>query len=843
MQSHIPGELLAVRGAIWRLRSQTRHADCTELELEPLDPDRCPCGTADLPFESADPGRVLLEPFDRPEALARDPAPTVVSRRAWMIALLAALSSERRCDLLSAPVAAGIDIYPYQLEPALAMTIRGVPRVLLADAVGLGKTIQAALVIAELVARHSLQRALVLTPSGLRDQWAGELRDRFGLDPIVADAAWLRAVCADLPASVNPWSVDKLIVASIDFVKRPDVLPGLACLTWSIIVIDEAHAASLDSLRRAAAHALSRRARRVLLLTATPHSGDQATFDALCRIGATAVDEPIVLFRRSRTDVGFKTSRRVHLLPVRQTEAERELHGRLLAYVRRIWRERRGEDGADARLATMVLLKRAFSSMGSLAGSLAFRLAHLADPVSALVAQLDLPLDEDVSSADDTPAVLLASPGFEDEREERSVLASLAELARAAAATDSKARVLGRVLRRVSEPCIVFTEFRDTIAAIERALPAGVSRAILHGGMDRRSRAEAVSRFVSGGARVLLATDAGGEGLNLQAGCRLVINLELPWSPIRLEQRIGRVDRIGQRRTVHAINLVAAGTHEASLLARLVHRIECIRDTLGPVEDVRGPGGDMTIAGVLADDPGAVVPWSSSPPPTPEARSSPIERVSFDREVLHQCARLAERRAIRVSLARQTRPVSRARGIGALRRPSPMVAAIPARRLRGRFARPGAVAVYHATTVDEAGGLVDDALLPLFTPFMLPHLSRRTEVVAMAREWLSMFRPASDALALRAATERLETTREMHAQEEAAGLSRSRAQGLISIGEGLMVQGGLFDRRTEREAEQRQREAEQQEWPATTAALPGGTPGDVRLAEHPVLQLLLMVTP
>ena len=893
MPRHIPGELLAVRGAIWRLHSQTLHADCTELELEPVDPGSCASGTADdLPVESTEPDRnpatlergdpwlatdrtverrdppgiaglqpgqpswrrdppgiadpptrVLLEPFDRPEPLARDPAPAVVTRRAWMVALLDALSGERRCDLLSAPVAAAIDIFPYQLEPALAMTIRGVPRVLLADAVGLGKTIQAALVVAELLARHALRRALVLTPSGLRDQWAGELRDRFGLDPIVADAAWLRAACTDLPASVNPWSVGRLIIASIDFVKRPDVLRGLERLNWDIVVIDEAHAASHDSLRRAAAHGLARRARRVLLLTATPHSGDPLAFDALCRIGAASVDEPIVLFRRSRTDVGFRISRRVHLLAVRQTEAERELHRRLLAYVRRIWRERRGEAGADSRLATMVLLKRAFSSMASLAESLEFRLAHLADPVSALVAQLDLPLDEDVSSLDDTPVVSLASPGFDDEHEERRVLASLVELARTAAATDSKTRVLARVLRRVSEPCIVFTEYRDTLAAIERALPAGVSRAVLHGGLDRWSRAEALRQFVGGAARVLLATDAGGEGLNLQATCRLVINLELPWNPIRLEQRIGRVDRIGQRSTVHAINLVAAGTHEASLLARLVHRLGCIRDTLGPVDEVLGPGGDIAIAGVLADDPGTATPWLSPPPLTAAPLSSSVQRLLLDEEVRHQCARLVERRAIRVSLARRIRPRTRGRGIGARRRSSPKVAAVSARRLCGRFAQPGAFAVYRTTTVDGADRLVDGALLPLFTPFVLPHLSRRSDVVAMAREWLSKFRQESDALALRCATERLDKTREMHRQEVAAGFSRSCAQGLVSIGEGLMIQGGLFERRTEREAGQRRRETEHPESPTAVPAMPHGTAGDVALAEHPVLQLLLMVTP
>jgi len=789
------------------------------------------------------PTRVLLEPFDRPEPLARVAAPAVVTRRAWMVALLDALSGEQRCDLLSAPAAAAIDILPYQLEPAVAMTIRGVPRVLLADAVGLGKTIQAALVIAELLARRASQRALVLTPSGLRDQWSGELRDRFGLEAIVADAAWLRAARSDLPASVNPWSVGNLIIASIDFVKRPDVFRGLEHLSWDIVVIDEAHAASTDSLRRAAAHALGRRARRVLLLTATPHSGDRTAFDALCRIGAAAADEPIVLFRRSRTDVGFQISRRVHLLNVRRTDAERELHRRLLAYVRRIWRERRGEAGSDARLATIVLLKRAFSSIASLAESLEFRLAHLADPVSALVAQLDLPLDAEASVLDETPVVSLVSPGFDDEHEERRLLASLVELARAAVATDSKARVLARLLRRVSEPCIVFTEYRDTLTAIERALPAGVSRAMLHGGLDRVSRAEAIRQFVSGGARVLLATDAGGEGLNLQARCRLVINLELPWNPIRLEQRIGRVDRIGQRRTVHAINLVAAGTHEASLLARLAHRLECIRDTLGSVDEVLGPCIDMTIAGVLADDPGAAAPWSQQPALTPAPPSSQVERVSLDEEALRQRAHLIERRAARVALARRTRPRTRGRGVAAGRRTSPKVAAISARRLRGRFAQPGAVAVYRATTVDGTGRLVDGALLPLFTPFMLPHLRRRSDVVAMAREWLAEFRPNLDALAMRTATERLDRMRDLHAQEIAAGSSRLRAQELVSIGEGLMIQGGLFDRRAEREAGQRQRATDEDATPAIVATMSHAAPNDIALAECPGLQLILMVTP
>jgi len=827
MQSHIPGELLAVRSAIWRLRGQTRYADCTELDLERVDPDSRGDSLA----------AVLLEPFDRPVPVTRLATPTVVSRRAWMADMLGAISTERRCDFLSAPISAAIDLLPYQLEPALAMTVGGVPRVLLADAVGLGKTIQAALVIAELLARRALGRALVLTPSGLRDQWAQELRDRFGLDPTVVDAAWLRTARFELPSSVNPWSIGDLIIASIDFVKRPDVIRGLEHLPWDIVVIDEAHAASSDSQRRAAAHAIASRARRVLLLTATPHSGDRPAFESLCQIGAAEANEPIVLFRRTRTEVGFRISRRVHLLSVRQTDAERQLHVRLLAYVRRIWRERGREAGADARLATIVLLKRGFSSTASLAKSLEFRLQHLADPVSAFVAQLDLPLDEDALALDDTPVMALVSAGFDDEGDERRVLASLVAQARAAVATDSKMRVLARALRRVSEPCIVFTEYRDTLVEIERALPAEISRATLHGGLNRVARVEAVRQFVSGASRVLLATDAGGEGLNLQATCRLVVNLELPWNPIRLEQRIGRVDRIGQRRTVHALNLIASGTHEANLLARLVCRLECIRDTLGSAEEVIGPAGETAIASEMAGCADAPSPWSLQPATGTTPLSTRIERPLLDEESRRQCAHLLERRSVASALERHRRLHTSDPVRSAARTASLPVAAVQARRLVGRFAQPGALAVYRATTTDETGRLVDSVLLPLFSPFMLPHLRRRSDVVALANEWLTRFRPSLDALAVECATARLDRTRDGQAREAASGFSRARAQALVSIGDGLMIQGGLFDRRMEREAGQRERESDEREINTRHMST------DLALAERPELQLILMVTP
>ncbi|MFO7692662.1 MAG: DEAD/DEAH box helicase, partial [Vicinamibacterales bacterium] len=332
-----------------------------------------------------------------------------------MAALRTAILGQREPDTLVAAARASLDLLPYQLEPALAVVRHGARRLLLADAVGLGKTIEAGLVLAELRARSALDRALVLAPPGLCDQWCAELSDRFGMEPLVADAAWLRSLRPVLPATVNPWSIPGIRVASIDFAKRPEVRRGIERVRWDSVVVDEAHGAAGDSERKAAAHAFASRARFVLLLTATPHSGDAHTFRALCGIGALAARasspsarggliesdaggdaaaDPIVLFRRNRDEAGMARRRRVHLQRVRGTEAERAVRCRLDDYIRMVWARRTGPEGRDARLAMIVLLKRSFSGMGPLRRSLLARLERLGTTPAADKVQLPLFRDE-----------------------------------------------------------------------------------------------------------------------------------------------------------------------------------------------------------------------------------------------------------------------------------------------------------------------------------------------------------------------------------------------------------------------------------------------------------------
>src|ERR1019366_2763502 len=156
-----------------------------------------------------------------------------------------------------------------------------------------------------------------------------------------------------------------------------------------------------------------------------------------------------------------------------------------------------------------------------------------------------------------------------------------------------------RFLDRVHEPVIVFTEYRDTLVQLRAAIRAPA--AVLHGGLDRAERAEALGDFIDGRRAILLATDAAGEGLNLHHTCRIVVTLELPWNPMRLEQRIGRVDRIRQRRTVHALHLIARDTPEMRILDRLRMRIARAQAEVGAADPLASQDEDLATAKLIVN--------------------------------------------------------------------------------------------------------------------------------------------------------------------------------------------------------------------------------------------------
>lgn len=571
----LPGTVVVARGRRQLVLDVADHGECRSVRLAPIGGDRAV---------------TLLQPFDSLQPVPARGHPRRTGRRRVARACAAAARDSFGPADLRAAIGADIRALPWQLDPVLAVLRGDADRLLLADEVGLGKTIQAGLILAELRARGALARALILTPAGLRDQWAAELLDRFRLESRRMDAAALAELQRSLPPWVNPWTLPGITVASIDLLKRGELLPQLEHVIWDAVVVDEAHHATRGTDRHAAAGLTCARARLAILVTATPHGGDDRAFADLQAIGSSGPRSPLLTFRRTRAAVATAAlARRTRVVPVTRTAAERHLHDLLAAYTSRVWR---ASLSRDARLAMIVLRKRALSGAASLARSLGRRLEALGPETPAARDPAQLPLEfpdtlgGELVPDDEEPTRVLEAPGLEDGASERDLLQTLHEAAVRAMESDSRARTLVKLLCRSGEPAIVFTEFRDTLADLLVRLRERVPVSILHGLMLPAERAAAIAAFRDGRARVLLATDAAAEGLNLHHRCRWVIHYEAPWSPARVEQRNGRVDRLGQTRRVHVWHLVAIGSEESAILAVLARKATAAARALREDEEV-----------------------------------------------------------------------------------------------------------------------------------------------------------------------------------------------------------------------------------------------------------------
>lgn len=765
------GDLVYVRRQRWRVIEVRAYEQCQLLALTGI-------GSGNRGLE-----RSVLMPFEAIAALDGAPSIQFVRPQRWRRACCALLADDAPAAGLRAARSARIDLLPHQLEPALAVLRGHGSRVLLADDVGLGKTIQAGLIIAELRARGMAERVLIVSPAGLRDQWSAELFARFEITASIVDVREVRHRVATLPVGVNPWATVPIAIASIDYVKRADVLRSAMSCRWDVLVVDEAHGTAGDSDRHAAVAALGARAAYVLLLTATPHNGDVHAFHALCNTGAHA--DPPLVFRRTRTDVRLGVGRRVHRLHVRPTAAEARMHALLAAFTIAVRDERRS---ADVWLPLAVLHKRALSSARSLERSVERRLAALARATGGEVRQLDLPLADpggEFDSSDDAPAW---APGLElaNEARERRLLAGLADAAHAAARHETKIAAIARLLNRITESIVIFTEYRDTLLHLREAIDGPVS--VLHGGLTREERSAALEAFVCGRTRLLLATDAAGEGLNLHHRCRVVINLELPWNPMRLEQRIGRVDRIGQRRTVHVFHLVARETNETQVLEQLKARIaRAQRDiaAANPLED-----DDRMMARLVIDGPAGDGP----PPGRSTARSGEKNGARRVELLTVSLADEARNEAARIAAARMLSAEKADRVLGSLEAAGTWVATARVRTTRARL-RSRVIAILRVDHEDGQGRTSHSMLVALAVT--VPRLRRRpgrTEVRRILRLIEATLQSASSEAAALVSLDVAAFARTL------AEVRSTRERAILQV---LLqssrhdLQPGLFDRRAE----------------------------------------------
>ena len=758
------GDRLIVRREDWLVLRSSPFVDCTALDLASQDrPGVC---------------RTFLVPFDRPRR-ASPPRPATLSPARWReeVATMTAGSFPFGGLRFCGPA---IRLLPYQLEPALAILRHGATRLLIADDVGVGKTVEAGLIIREVAGAGHGVRILILVPASLKDQWRHELRTLFDMDSIDADAAWLRKAGSGLPADVNPWSLPGTYLASTDFVKRAEALRPLEDVRWDLLVVDEAHTITPGSHRRAATHALACRSRRVVLLTATPHAGDDRQFEELCTTGSVSHAEPIVCFRRSRADVlPDVRAPRSRVIRVRLRDDERLLHRELEAYTARLWATARGRTDANPALLATILHKRALSSAGSLVSTLRRRLQLMDVPPAAEI-QLWLPLqDEDRGPAEDLPSDgVVGGIGLGDASEERARIERILDIA-PPSGSESKMRAVVRLLRRVHEPAIIFSEYRDTADRLRQLLSEHGHRVVaLHGGLSAAERRSAMAAFDEGGA-LLVATDAAAEGLNLQHVCRLVIHFELPWTPARLHQRGGRVNRIGQHRPVHEIALVADDTAERFVIAPLLRRAA-----------LSGPFRSESLANRLAEPAAAehLAGGAEVPAPSPQTNlPGCLVTMNLRAEAAAEASRLELlRRAARL----------RRQGRGA-----PMIPV--ARTTRATRRGDPALTIVVTTTIrDRTGSTVEERTLAL-----AGHLRgvcwpcRRAAVRRQLGPLLEQIQPAVVRRLSRHTRARLSAVRTMAANVlDAAERREAAIEGSLESAALQLVQAGLFDRRALRNA-------------------------------------------
>jgi superfamily II DNA or RNA helicase len=522
---------------------------------------------------------------------------------------------------------ARIDPLPHQLEAVYHYMLRQ-PRLrfLLADDPGAGKTIMAGLLLKELKLRGAVTRTLIVAPANLAPQWQREMAEKFDESFDLVDRAALSA------RGSRAWELSDQCVVSLDFAWRPDVLESLArARRWDLTFVDEAHkmaayqrGAKLERTRRyRLGEFLTEHTEHLMLLTATPHKGDPENFRLLLQlldpdlfanteILARAVqrgENPIFLRRLKEDMQDFDgrplfPPRHVRTLGVELTQPEQRLYEEVTQYVADNFNRALAVDNRNVTFALIILQRRLASSVRAIRRSLEHRrdrLAALRDLVRADPNLLEearraegLPdeLDEDTPEmerweAEERALRLTLARNLDELEAEIAILAGLTAQALAVeeAGPERKLDELRCVIQEIDlfrsgEKLLIFTEAKDTLDyLVEHLTGWGLSVTSIDGTMPPPARYRAEGEFRDD-AQVMVATEAAGEGINLQF-CHLMINYDLPWNPTRLEQRMGRVHRYGQKYEAYIYNLVATSTREGMVLHALLNKLERMRQGLG----------------------------------------------------------------------------------------------------------------------------------------------------------------------------------------------------------------------------------------------------------------------
>ncbi|UYM05487.1 DISARM system SNF2-like helicase DrmD [Solicola gregarius] len=676
-----PGQIVSVRGANWAVadvqqQSLPRSAQDDAVQqlqhavtLQSVEDDRL--GEELRVVWELEPGRSLTPPQDLPTDLVPERFDDPARLAAFIDALRWGALTSADDKTIQAPFRSGANVEHYQLEP-LVRALRE-PRVnlLLADDVGLGKTIEAGLVMQELFLRHRARTAIVVCPAGLRIKWQEEMAEKFGLEFTIMNSETMREVRRSHGVHANPFTLFPRIIVSMSW------LPGARAqrqlrdafhaherdasrFAYDILVVDEAHHVApsaptrrdkvgrtrgyaVDSLRTRAVRDLAERCEHRLFLSATPHNGYTESFTALLEmidpqrfVRGTALDEKAleqVAVRRLKDDIpGRFVKREVKALDYAPTDKESEAYERLLEFTRRRDNAVARADGSRAAkdMATLLLKKRFLSSPVAFARTVdIYRETRAGD----LPVDFDSLYDEVVGTdSDGAEEGRVEQPEMQTLQKTKNALPPLSDEDtedlewlstwghRYDARPDARLESLIAYLEAACRPdgqwnnerVVVFTEYVDTLDWIRDILRQKGWESeridVIAGGTDSDERELIRDRFNEDPAkepiRILWATDAAGEGIDLQNYCHRLVNFDIPFNPNRLEQRIGRVDRYGQQIPPEIRHFTAStdATDELAadveMLARVARRVSQIMRDLGSANEIIAPDIQRQLGGV-----------------------------------------------------------------------------------------------------------------------------------------------------------------------------------------------------------------------------------------------------
>jgi len=582
------------------------------------------------------------------------------------IAAAARVADALTQDVLLAPIESSVIPLPHQIRALSRAIANDRVRYLLADEVGLGKTIEAGLILRELKLRGLVKRTLVIAPKGLVSQWVSEMRAHFNesfqlvLPEDIRTLSRISAIQSQVSKvqghaeghsrlgtlDHGPWTMFNQVVVPMDSVKPLDKRRGwsaaqvsehnrerfedLISAGWDLVIVDEAHrlGGSTDQVARfKLGQGLAEAAPYLLLLSATPHQGKTDAFHRLVSlidaqefpdVGSVTRErvQPHVIRTEKRRAIDadgkplFKP-RRTQLGPVSWQERHRHqqlLYEAVTEYVREGYNQAMREKRSYIGFLMILMQRLVVSSTSAIRTTLERRLEALAAPQEQLTL-FPLTSEEEWADLDGQEQIdVLLRTRLKALKNERAEVKLLLEAAARCEqiGPDAKAEALLDWLYRLqseeSDPelkALVFTEFVPTQEMLHRFLTErGFSVVCLNGSMDMEERKQVQEAFAKD-ARILISTDAGGEGLNLQF-CHVVINYDIPWNPMRLEQRIGRVDRIGQTHTVRAINFVFEDSVEHRVREVLEQKLAVIFEEFGI--DKTGDVLDSAQAGRMFDE-------------------------------------------------------------------------------------------------------------------------------------------------------------------------------------------------------------------------------------------------